>query len=241
MSMLQTLLTRLQGQSAPTQKQESLPDNSNTAPAATAQAAAAATSQATNPLDAVKNLWQQPQQSPQQASQGYFPFDMGAIQKTASGLDFSSLITPEHSQAIAAGGEGAVKAIAELLNNVGRASVAASVHTAGSAYDQGLSKFRGDIDSSIPKILQQQQASLQLRAGNDILRHPAISPVADAVTKQMQAQFPDATPQEIAEATKEYLQQVGSVFSSQTANPAASDSKPAVPGQVSDWEALMEK
>lgn len=216
-----------QQQNAPIQKQEAIPDNSATSPA---QVAAAQPS--TNPLDMLGDLWSQPSAA---QSSAQTQFDPKEIQATAKNLNFGSLITPEHSAAIAGGGEGAVKAFSDVINSLGQAVFAASSMQAGNFVNTGLGKFQSNLDSSLPNLLKSQQAQSSLLKQSDILQHPSVQPIASAVMKQLQTKFPNASAEDLAGATQEYLQQFGNAFKQIDSPAEQAKSKP----QSLDWESLL--
>lgn len=229
MSILASLAAKFGGQQvAPTKVTEPIPDNSANGPAATA----ASTAPVVNPIDALGDLWSASQPTAAQASQ-YLALKPEEIQASAKNMNFASLVTPDHQAAIAGGGEGAAKAVVELMNTLGQAVFAASSMQSGNFVNSGLGKFRSGLDTELPNLIKSNQAKDALFQQNDFLQKPAVAPVAEAVMKQLQAKYPAASQAELVEATGEYLRNAfGGFGQSQTTQ---TQSKP----KEIDWESFL--
>lgn len=204
MSILASLAAKFGPQtSAPTKVEEPIPNNAANTPHAAATTAGAAE---VNPLDALGDIWAKNPSAASASGSSYLSLKPEDIQSQAKNLNFGSLVTPEHQSAIAGGGEGAAKAVIELLNTLGQSVFAASAMQSGNFVNTGLGKFKSGFDADLPNVLKSHQAADSLFAQNDILQKPAVAPVAKAVMAQLQTQFPGASQQELVEATKEYLQ-----------------------------------
>lgn len=231
MSILASLAAKFGAQnSTPTQPQEPVPNNTATSPHTTATAAG---NTEVNPLDALGDIWAQNPTAAQVSN--YLSVKPEDIQAQAKRLNFASLVTPDHQAAIAAGGEGAAKAVVELLNTLGQSVFAASSMQSGDYVNSGLGKFKSGFDAELPNVLKSHQAADTLFSKNDVLNKPAVAPVAKAVMQQLQAKFPGASHQELVEATQEYLDNAFGSFTSKKAAEPAKQSPNAI-----NWETFLD-
>src|ERR1700748_366834 len=135
-----------------------IPQGSNqTQPNNTTVPATQATPQANvtveSPLDKFGDIWNT-KPNGQGENTPYFNIDQKKIQEAAGTMNFTAGIAPEKLKAIAAGGEDAVKALAEIVNQVGQnvyansaiattALIEKSLGTAGERFNSSLeSKFK---------------------------------------------------------------------------------------------------
>jgi hypothetical protein len=188
-----------------------LQNNPNAAPNAAA-AVTGATSNSpgnanTSPLDVFSGIFDDTNTPKGGSAPQSFAPDPKNIREIASKLNFGAAITPEVITAIQGGGEGAVKALQHAMNQAGQAAFAAAVYHSGNSFNDGLTKTTEHITSKVPTVVKSQQASTLLYGQNPQFNHPAVKPLVESLRQKVETKFPDATPEEIAEATKFYFEQ----------------------------------
>jgi hypothetical protein len=213
------------------------PTTSNTAPnGVTPPNAITEPTQEPTPLDQFKDIWQTAPvdpNAPTKPSGVFGDVDPKRFMEAAGKIDFSKVVTPEQLQAISAGGEAAVKAFAESMNKVAQGVYAQSAFASTKIVENALAKSRESFLSELPQHIKQQQVSTTLRDSNPIFSNPAVQPIISALEVQMTQKYPNATPTEITNMAKQYVEALGTAF---TPKPAASTSKDS---EGTDWEKFL--
>jgi hypothetical protein len=157
--------------------------------------------------------------------------DPEALQKQVSQMNFiQGALTKEEAQAIAEGGEGALNAMAKALNAVAQRSFMQATLAAKEVSAETLRKSLSHIDERINSNLRQDKINAALSEANPALSHPAAKMVMANLIPQIQAKFPEASPEEVKEKTLEYFTEFTKAFS-----PTKEEVKPTVPGEVENW------
>jgi hypothetical protein len=123
-------------------------------------------------------------------------------------MEFHRGIPAETWKAIQDGGEGAVAAMAQIMNHVGRQAFRHSFNAANRITEAGFTsartRFRGEIPNHVRDIVTDTELS-------DIpyARNPALAPIVKSVKTQYLSKFPKATPSEINNAIREYFKYIG--------------------------------
>lgn len=184
-------------------------------------------------LDQFKDFWKTPEGY--KPPENFDPTQLHAMkpedfQKAVGSLDFTQGIDPTHLQAIAAGGEDAVKALAPILRHVAQSVYANSTMTTTKLIENAISKTVPSIDSKIDQRLRGHDVTRALSEANPLFTNPATAAFLAPLKEQLMIQYPNATPSELAEHAKNYLAQL--------AGAAAPASQTTQPGAVkeTDWE-----
>lgn len=176
--------------------------NSTTAPAQQGQAQ--------SPLDAYKDLWQT---KPDEKGNGQvLNFNKEKLREVSNQMDFTESVTPENMKALTEGGEGAVKALADILNTIGRNTYNNSVETTSHLINNALGITTKNIESNIPGYIKKATVSNNLRSENPMFNNPAVAPMLSAIETQLAAKYPDASAEEITTHAKQYLTQFAEVI-----------------------------
>jgi hypothetical protein len=215
----------------------SAPAQPNTAPNGTVPAQPVTAAPAdTTPLADFKDIWQTAPVDPNAPAKPASVFgdvDPKKFMEAAGKIDFSKAVTPEQLQAIAAGGEGAMKAFAESMNKVAQGVYAQSAFASTKIVENALAKSRESFLSELPTHIKQQQVSSTLRDSNPIFSNPAVQPIISALEVQMTQKYPNATATEITNMAKQYVEQLGAAFVPKPAEaPGSKDSG-------TDWEKFL--
>ena len=195
-----------------------------------------------SPLDALASLWQTVPELDENGNPvkaeipknltNLLTIDPAKINEAASKLNFSSVITPEQLQAITAGGEEAQAAFIEALNGVSQQVFSQSLVANAALLQETLNKTDGIIDRKAVESIKRQNISDKITGSNELLAHPAVAPLVEVVKSNLTSKFPDATPQEISEATLEYISNFTQALSENPEDPNTTGET------VTDWEAF---
>lgn len=193
--------------------------------------AAPASTEPASPLDQFSQLWDNDPNSPAKTDLttygGVKPED---IMASASKIDFAKVVKPEVLQAIQAGGEGAVAALAQALNATSQAVFANSSIAATKLIDKALGDSQSKLDSMIDAKFRQLNFSNNLRETNPILNHPAAAPMVAMLETQFATKYPNASTAELTKMAQEYFTQT---FTALAAKPETTSATTTAP--ETDW------
>lgn len=184
-----------------------------------------------SPLDAFSKLWENdPAAAPKPDE--FFNVDPKKLQEAAGQLDFKKIITPDQLKAIGEGGEAAVAAFADAINNVSRATYAQSAFAATKITEQALARAEKKFADQLPSMVKKLNLSESLTQENPALSHPAAAPLLQAIQSQLAVKYPNASTAELQEHAKTYL----TAFAD-AANPASKQSQSTDTSKVTeDWD-----
>lgn len=190
-------------------------------------------------IDKFRDLWENKptEGAPQEFNpETMFNMDPEKMKQAVSGMDFSRGISQEQMAAVAQGGEGAVKAMMEMMNEMNRQSVLHSTQIAAKLVQQGIGQGMGHLDGKITKSIRQNQISQTMRENNPALNNPAIAPMLQAMETQFAQKHPQASPQEIAQMAREYVTEMANVMN----GPQRQAQEQARNSKEMDWDAFMQ-
>lgn len=187
-----------------------------------------------SPLADFSNLWEAPT-TPPDPNKGavQFTIDPTKINQVASSIDFTKSIPPELMQKALAGGPEAMQALMQVINTVSQQAFAQSTMANTKVIETALAQQREKFSAEIPDLVRSQSISSTLRQENPLFKNPATAPMLTALETQLAAKFPSATPQEISNHARKYLEGFAAEITKQTA-PAASPKQ----GEI-DWSTFM--
>lgn len=160
------------------------------------------------PIDLWKTLWE-PTESKE--VDGTLPvnmfanFDQGKLLESARKVDFTRSIPPEVLAKIGAGGEDAVKAFAQVINDVAQRSYAQSTFANGKMMEAAMTKLLEGVETRLPSKFKAQQLSQTLIQENPMLAHPAAAVIVEALQAQLLQKFPTASQAELKDHALTYL------------------------------------
>jgi len=198
-----------------------------------------------DPLMDFGKLWQNEPADPNKQTQNqpdtFLPaLDPAKLKEHIGRMDFSKVISPEHSQAIAAGGEGAAKAVGEIINGVARTVMESAFTASHKLVESGLKSAKTRFDSGIPDYVKNIMVENNLSSSNPIMADPAFAPIVEGVRSQFQAKHPKATPAQIEKAVNSYFEEMGKRLSKKEAD--AANAQPTNTQKIrsgdpnADWE-----
>lgn len=134
-----------------------------------------------------------------------FNIDASKVQQSAKQIDFTKTVTPALLERINAGGEGAMQAMMQAMNEMGQTIFAQSMMAGTRVLENGLETSHQRLSRTLPETIRKQNVSTTLRESNPLFSNPATAPMLKMLESQLTSQFPTATPQQIAEHARNYL------------------------------------
>lgn len=171
-----------------------VPEGSNNAPAGQ------------SPADKFADLWEPAKQDESNngaAQQGLTPEKM---LEAASKVDFKRVLDQESLAKIAAGGDGAIEALANLLNKTSQTVYGQSTVVAQKLIESEVAKARQEFLDQIPGLVKKQTMRESLLTDNPAFKKPSVAPIVEAIQAQLAQKNPKATAAELNAMAKEYLQ-----------------------------------
>jgi len=162
--------------------------------------------------------------------------DPAKVMESAKKVNFTQGITQEQLAAIAAGGESAIKAFQEGINNVAQTVYGQSAVATAKIVEQALNRAQEQYDAKLPTMVKKFSANESLLASNPLLSNPAIQPLVGALQEQLVRKNPNASSAEIQQQVTDYFSQLGTVFAPKPAEPKGSQAAK----KVEDWSSFLE-
>ena len=194
---------------------------------------------AVSPLDTFKDIWQTAANPADDTSGPMFSgVDPQKLMESAGKVDFAKAVTPEQMQAIAAGGEGAVKAFAESMNKIAQTVYAQSAFATTKIVDQAMERQQQNFAKNLPSMVKKFSVNENLQAENPLLSNPALTPLVSALSEQLVRKNPNATSGEIQQQVNDYFAALGTSFAPKA--PETPQSRAAAKAAKSEnWDAFL--
>lgn len=174
------------------------------------------------------DLWQNPVNAPGNAAPNFRLNPEALAQRTAQ-MDFAKNVNQADLQKVAQGGEEAVQALSNILNDVGRNVFGMTAQFASHMTESGYNVAQQSIDRGLPDIIRKQMSQQELMASNPKLKDPALAPVVSAIQTQMSMKYPNATPAELNGMVAQYFESVvGPAFAKESPASAQQKANPAM-------------
>lgn len=179
-----------------------------------------------SPTENFKDLWTMPSNQTGNKTPN-FQLNPEQLQSTASKIDFTRSIKQEDLQAIANGGEGAVTALMNVLNNFGQQVFSTNAQFSSHLTEAGYRAASDSINTGLPSLVKKQFSQAELFNTNPKLRTPELQPLVLAIQSQITERHPNASTQEVnAMVDKYFTEVIGKAFTkedSQQSQPAGAD------------------
>lgn len=194
---------------------------------------------AVDPMEKFKDLWA-PVVKPEGAPADFNPsaifnLDPKSMQESIGAINFAEGITAEQLQSIQAGGDDAIKAFAQVLNQSSAKAMSLSTQAAAKMIEKAMTEASGAMDKKINTGVKHNQVNSQLQELNPALNSPAAAPMVQALTTQLTNKFPMSSAAEISGMVTEYMANFAAI--------AAGKKEPVVdPATVgkTDWDSYMQ-
>ena len=165
-----------------------------------------------DPMLDFKGLWEDdpvdPNNPPEKEPTSFLPtIDPAKLQENFNKIDFSKYATPEETAAIVAGGEGAAKAHASILNKSMRQAMLTMFTASSKMVEAGLTTAQERFLKKVPSHVKDILVEGNLTKSSKLMSNPAFSPMIEAARQRYQEKFPKATAEQISNAVERYLQE----------------------------------
>lgn len=157
---------------------------------------------AENPLDAFKDIWQNPQNN------GDDPFatplmslDANKLREGAGKLDFLQGVDPQLAQQ-ALGGD--PQALGNLINSAVRNAFVMSTQLGTQATEQAITKNNSRYDTRVDGRIREYNLR-NSKSSNPVLQHPAAQPLLENLKQQFARSQPNLSAEEVTQAAEQYL------------------------------------
>lgn len=219
--------------SAPTQQQQPQPgpenqhiQNNPTVPTSQNSPDQKPTPENPNPESPVANFAELWKMEPTQQNQApNFRIDPQQLSKVTSSMNFAKSVSRDDLAKVAQGGEEAVGAMVNILNQVGRDIFGMGAQFSSHMTEQGYNTAQTALNTGIPNLVKKQVIQNELFQANPKLKEPALQPLVMAIQSQITQKYPNATPQEINGMVDQYFTEVvGKSFAKEA--PADQSGKP---------------
>lgn len=178
-----------------------------------------------NPLDVYAKLWDTTTNAPEAAP--VFNLDPKVLDSVSSTLDFTKSVSPELLQKATSGD---MAAMMQVMNHVGQQSYKAALAHGTSLTDKFVdSRSKFDLKGIGAQV--KSELTSNAMSGIPNYSHPAVKTEVTRIAKAMQQQNPEASPDEIATATKEYFTNVYAAI-----NPSAPSQQQQDDANGVDWD-----
>lgn len=163
-------------------------------------------------LDKFKAVWNTPTDAegkplaPQQDPlyQPLFQLKAEDVQKGAATLDFTAGIKPELFQAVAAGGEEAVAAMRQIMNETARAAFAGSVMNSQHLVNGGFAKHAQALDQVLPTRIRDHAVNTT-KSEDPVFSHPAVAPVVNSLRTVIAKNNPNLSAAEAQKQVEDFI------------------------------------
>ena len=159
-----------------------------------------------------------------------FHIDPKVLSEVSGKMSFTKGLDQELLQKATSGDVGS---LLEIINKVGQNSYRAAIEHNTTLTDQFLNK-RGEFEAKrLNKGVREQLTSSAL-ADTPNYQHPVIKAELNRVASQFAAANPDASPQEVAQAAKKYIDDIQAAL-----NPKSQETDPNQPNGEMDWSKYL--
>lgn len=213
------------------------PQNSaQTAPNGTVPAGAQNPPEDKSPQDKFEKLWETPATDPNKSADdgNQNTLTPEKMLEAAGKIDFKRVLDQDSLRKIAAGGDEAVAAMAELLNKTAQTVYGQSTVVAQKLIETQVQKARDEFAAQIPGLVKKQTMQENLFTDNPAFKKPSVAPVVTAIQSQLALKYPGATAAELNQMAKDFLKQAAEDF-----NPTPKKEPTAAERGV-DWDQWVE-
>lgn len=143
----------------------------------------------------------------------YMPnLDGKKLQAMVDKMDFMTGITKEEIDAVKAGGEESLGAIANIVNRAGRSSFTRAFHASSKLAEQGFNRAQERFMKNIPNQVRDMMVENGLNDAVGLTQNPMFKPLVSQVKTQFMKKFPKATPAEVNNGVKKYFDAMEAEF-----------------------------
>ena len=191
-----------------------------------------------SPLAEFSGLWDTPVNKGEGEDKSKQSFDLKPedVKAAVEKINFTQTLNADTLARISAGGEEAAKAFAESLNQVAQSVMSQTMMVSQKLANKAVEDALAAQQSKLPGLVRDQNTSATVFESNPLFKDPAVRPVIDATRQQLQLKYPEASPAQIADMTKNYVLAMSKAFNPTVVTPSnpfeqSSDS--------TDWEKFL--
>lgn len=185
------------------------PANSNPAGTGTAT-----TDPNKSPLDQFSALWEPNKDDkgnplPPPSNTVSIAFDPAKMGEALGKVNLASNVPADLVQKALGGDQ---QAFIEAMNAVGKNTFMLAAQSAVKLMEDALKKHDANVSARLPGMVKEHMTSDRLVTENPVFSHPSTAPVLQALQKQFQLKYPNATATELQNMAKQYLSGVAEMF-----------------------------
>lgn len=154
-------------------------------------------------LDAFADIWNTTNNG--QQGQPLFNVSHDKMMEAARNQNFVNGVSKELTDKVAAGGPEAVQAILEIVNFATQNTYAQSAYAGTKLIEGALDKGKFARSSDVDNRFKTLSVSNTLQSENPVFSNPAAKPMLDMIQQNMMLKYPNASPAELANLSKQYL------------------------------------
>lgn len=158
------------------------------------------------------------------------------VAQAAANANFAGNIDPNLAAVALGGGEGAVQALAQIINQASRNAFAQAVAASSGIAERAASAQRQQIQGQLPTLVKDAQFQDQLLGAMPQLNNPTMQPMVEIIRAGIAANNPTFTPSQLAEKTREFLAGFASVTAPQQQQTAGAAQEAT---QAVNWNAYF--
>lgn len=164
-----------------------------------------------SPLKKFADVWNTTPEDPNKPN-GPQALTSDQMLEAASKVDFTKVIDQSMLQKITAGGEGAVEALAAILNKQSQTVYGQSTVVAQKLIEKAVSDAEARFAAQIPTLVKKQSLRESLGKDNPAFKDPAVAPLIQAIQAQLAEKHPGASVSELQELAQEYFTGAAEAF-----------------------------
>ena len=230
-------MSNIFGGQQPTQPEQQEPTNTDPTNTNPNNPAPSEPGKEISPLDGFKDIWDiEPPKDGEisDSLEDVLTIDQQKIVDAVGQMDFSKAVDAETLSKIQAGGDEAVQATLQAMNNMVRLAFGQNMLANATLVKKAMGNAESRIDSRTNKLLRDSQIKSGVSSINPILNNPAVAPMVDMVQSQLAKKYPTASAEEVKQKTEELL----TTFASQL-NPSSQQSPNIEDEDGTDWEKFL--
>lgn len=160
-----------------------------------------------SPFEDFNKLWETPKpvEGAIQDAPIKFTIDPTKVMNSAKQIDFTKTVTPALLEKVNAGGEGAMQAMLQVVNEIAQTSFAQAMMANTKVLESGLESTHQRTARTIPDAVRKVTVGNTLRESNPLFNNPATAPILQMLESQLLTQFPNASAAEISNHAQKYL------------------------------------
>lgn len=156
-----------------------------------------------SPMETYKDLWQPPEQVKEENPP--VVLDSKSLLEAAVKTDFTRILDKDAVALVAKGGEGAIEALMQIVNQVGQASYGQSLVSTQKMIDKAVQEATTKVNNTLPGQVKRQTLNNALVQDNPNFSNPLVEPVVSAIQSQLALKYPNSTVGELQKMAKEVL------------------------------------